>query len=358
MGSFSLSAAALLLVAMCSPAYGAAFVTTVQTRHAWDCRRAGKCPQLSLRRTVHTPALAPTRVSRHDTLVMMAKKKPKMSEAQLKALEALEAFEAATGDSTAVEQAPDPAEEEKKKKKAEKKAKLAAKKAAQNPEAAASAAAAPAPSSADTEDKAAPAPSGKKKKKGKMSDVQLRALEALEAFESSGSSAENEHPSDNESANDNEEAPIVQVILCDIFLVSCCPSSCPGLCSPQGSKLVANCTICYPPPFSPSDISYTPPSHRGLSLIAPARVPVWVLRVCDVVGACMCSVLCPWPWRQQEEVVSEAEAQVGSKLSGHRAVVCLLQHASTVRTLGRGANRDCRRLGCAPLQILSYHHWR
>lgn len=220
-----LPAAALLLVAMFSTAsaYCAAFVPPVGTRHAWACRRAGDIPKLGLRQALHTPVLAPTRVSRQDGLVMMAKKKPKLSEAQLKALEALEAFEAATGASTAVEETPDPAEEEKKRKRAEKKARLAAKKAGVDPEAAAGSG----PADAGAADGSGLAPSGKKKKKGKMLDVQLRALEALEAFESSEPSDEGEEPpskaKDNESAGDEA---VAQVIFAAFFSPRFIPPRC------------------------------------------------------------------------------------------------------------------------------------
>jgi len=108
---------------------------------------------------------------------MMAKKK--MTEAQLKALEALEAFEAVTG--AVEEEEISPAEEEKRKKREEKRAKKAAKKNAEE-----GIVAGDSEVSADA-DGEAPAdnsvPVNGKKKKGKMSDAQLRALEAVEAFE-------------------------------------------------------------------------------------------------------------------------------------------------------------------------------
>ena len=94
------------------------------------------------------------RHGRADTLVMMAKKK--MTEAQRKALAALEQFEAATGDAP-VDTGPSPEEEEKARKRAEKKAKLAAKKGkgkeASSPQAEADSAPAP-----DIKKEEAPAP--------------------------------------------------------------------------------------------------------------------------------------------------------------------------------------------------------
>ena len=115
-----LAACALLSVLPAAAAYApSAFVPAAGLVQAAR-RRAGICQQLPLRTT--TPA---GRHGRADTLVMMAKKK--MTEAQRKALAALEQFEAATSDGP-VDTGPSPEEEEKARKRAEKKAKLAAKK--------------------------------------------------------------------------------------------------------------------------------------------------------------------------------------------------------------------------------------
>jgi hypothetical protein len=112
---------------------------------------------------------------------MMAKKK--MTDAQLKALAALEQFEASTGVATAVQEVISPEEEEKKKKREEKKAKLAAKKG--------NAPVVNGDKEEEEDDEAAlkngkDAPANGQSKKGKMSEMQLRALEAVEAFEKTG----------------------------------------------------------------------------------------------------------------------------------------------------------------------------
>ena len=332
-----LPAAAMLLVAMFSTAsaYCAAFVP-VGTRHAWACRRAGDIPKLGLRQALHTPVLAPTRVSRQDGLVMMAKKKPKMSEAQLKALEALEAFEAATGASTTAEETPDPAEEEKKRKRAEKKARLAAKKAGGDPEAAARSG----PADAGAADGSGPAPSGKKKKKGKMSDVQLRALEALEAFESSEPSDEGEEASpkakDNESAGDEA---VAQVIFAAFFsLASYRPDVRLGFCSlPWAHASARTCSdvthqlsrvlLC-------TDVPLQHPSRGALYLAATACVPARVWRVCDVVVCVVCAVyaVCCRPLQQRRTgCLGGQDVRRGDASSGPRH----LHHACTLRKLSR-----------------------
>ena len=172
----------LLLVAVWASTAGAlgpAFAPMAGTARDFTCR-SGVCLSAALR-PAHRPSIpASTRASRAHSLVMMAKKK--MTDAQLKALAALEQFEASTGVATAVHEVISPEEEEKKKKREEKKAKLAAKKGN-----------APVVNGdkEEDDDEAAlkngkDAPANGQSKKGKMSEMQLRALEAVEAFEKTG----------------------------------------------------------------------------------------------------------------------------------------------------------------------------
>lgn len=118
--------AAVLLTIYASSAV--AFVPAAGVLRSPVCR-AGVCPQLGLRLGGWHGQARPAspRSGRADSIVMMAKKK--MTEAQLKALEALEAFEAVTG--AVEEEEISPAEEEKRKKREEKRAKKAAKKNAE-----------------------------------------------------------------------------------------------------------------------------------------------------------------------------------------------------------------------------------
>ena len=158
------------------------------------CRNTGMCPVLGLRTGLRQSMPSTTRVDRTQ-VVMMAKKK--LTEAQRKALEALEAFEAVTGAPTAVDEGPSEEELEKQKKREEKKKKLKAKKQG------ATEASSEPQSEGDTA-KSAPA-NGKKKPKG-MTETQLRALEALEAFEASepGKSVSEDYSDEEQEANSNK----------------------------------------------------------------------------------------------------------------------------------------------------------
>ena len=162
-----LAACALLSVLPAAAAYApSAFVPAAGLVQAAR-RRAGICQQLPLRTT--TPA---GRHGRADTLVMMAKKK--MTEAQRKALAALEQFEAATSDGP-VDTGPSPEEEEKARKRAEKKAKLAAKKG-KGKEASPSQAEADSAPAPDIKKEEAPAPVAAEKAEAQEAAPQKQAV--------------------------------------------------------------------------------------------------------------------------------------------------------------------------------------